>query len=266
MAYQYTTINGQRVEKNVAAAFERMRAAFMAKFKLDLLVSSGTRTRAEQQRLRDLYLAGKGNLAAPPGYSNHEESGPRGPRALDLRDSGSDAGVTRSGTTRAKWLRANAPSFGFNPAGYGFSKVEPWHYEYTGALAAGGAATASGHVTVNRSVKDVQRVVGAGQDGIWGPETDSKVRAFQKAHGLTADGIWGPRSDAAGFPPASSGDALIRAVQAKLKSNYPLYAGKLVVDGINGPATKAAVKEFQQRSGLTVDGIVGPRTRKALGV
>jgi hypothetical protein len=38
----------------------------------------------------------------------------------------------------------------------------------------------------------------------------------------------------------------------------------LVVDGIMGPMTKAAVKTFQQSHSLVVDGIVGPKTRAAL--
>lgn len=58
----------------------------------------------------------------------------------------------------------------------------------------------------------------------------------------------------------------VRRAQEKLKTSYPLYAGRLVVDGINGPATKAAVKEFQRRSGLVADGIIGPKTLRALGL
>ena len=108
MAYVYVQIDGQRVEDNVAAAFYRLAAAFKAKFNLTLHVRSGTRTRAEQEYLYHLYITGQGSLAAKPGSSNHEEGGPIGPRALDVYDSGSDPGVTRLGTVRANWLRANA--------------------------------------------------------------------------------------------------------------------------------------------------------------
>ena len=37
------------------------------------------------------------------------------------------------------------------------------------------------------------------------------------------------------------------------------------VDGIRGPATRAAVRRLQRRRGLVVDGIAGPATRRALG-
>lgn len=38
----------------------------------------------------------------------------------------------------------------------------------------------------------------------------------------------------------------------------------LTVDGIIGPNTKAAIKQFQQKVGLTPDGIYGPQTADAL--
>jgi phosphatidylserine/phosphatidylglycerophosphate/cardiolipin synthase-like enzyme/outer membrane protein OmpA-like peptidoglycan-associated protein len=53
----------------------------------------------------------------------------------------------------------------------------------------------------------------------------------------------------------------IRWVQSSLNRTWGL---RLAVDGIEGPATRAAVRSFQQRQGLTVDGIVGPITEAAL--
>ena len=38
----------------------------------------------------------------------------------------------------------------------------------------------------------------------------------------------------------------------------------VVVDGVFGPATETAIKEFQEGAGLAVDGIVGPATWNAL--
>jgi len=54
-----------------------------------------------------------------------------------------------------------------------------------------------------------------------------------------------------------------REVQKVLKK-WGYYNGS--VDGINGPLTKAAVKRFQKKYGLTQDGIVGPKTAAKMGL
>jgi peptidoglycan hydrolase-like protein with peptidoglycan-binding domain len=60
--------------------------------------------------------------------------------------------------------------------------------------------------------------------------------------------------------PGATGAAVRRAQRAIRRT--PNLG--LVVDGIFGPATEAAVKEFQQGAGLIVDGIVGLATWNAL--
>ena len=112
-------------------------------------------------------------------------------------------------------------------------------------------------------VVQVQRWLGIGADGIFGPGTRRAVKRFQRAHGLTADGIVGPATWAAlkraGARKASSGGGKRSAV-VLLQRELGIGA-----DGIFGPATEAAVKRFQRSRGLTADGIVGPATWSALG-
>lgn len=62
----------------------------------------------------------------------------------------------------------------------------------------------------------------------------------------------------------SVGEAVAQ-VQRRLKHAYRSYAGHLDVDGVYGPATEDAVREFQRRTpGLRLEGIVGPATAAAL--
>jgi outer membrane protein OmpA-like peptidoglycan-associated protein len=62
-------------------------------------------------------------------------------------------------------------------------------------------------------------------------------------------------------PPPRSGRERVRWVQASMNRILSL---RLREDGIDGPATRSAVRSFQQRQGLTADGVVGPRTEAAI--
>jgi len=53
----------------------------------------------------------------------------------------------------------------------------------------------------------------------------------------------------------------VRWVQSSLNTVLSL---RLTVDGVAGPATRSAIRSFQQRQGLTPDGVVGPQTQAAL--
>ena len=63
-------------------------------------------------------------------------------------------------------------------------------------------------------------------------------------------------------PAWGQGSARVAALQTALTAKG-IYGG--TIDGVNGPATRAAVRHFQRRVGIQVDGVVGPRTRRALG-
>jgi hypothetical protein len=104
---------GKFMRRDAAAAFMRMEAAARAAGHT-LSVTRAFATRAEQERLYALYKAGRGNLAAKPGYSNHQAG-----LAVDIA-----VGTTASPVYR--WLHANAARFGFVRT----VSSEPWHWEY----------------------------------------------------------------------------------------------------------------------------------------
>jgi peptidoglycan hydrolase-like protein with peptidoglycan-binding domain len=65
-----------------------------------------------------------------------------------------------------------------------------------------------------------------------------------------------------GTVPAAANDPLVLRAQQKLTSRgYPTEP-----DGLLGNATKRALREFQQDSGLPVTGELDPRTLNELGV
>ncbi len=99
-------------------------------------------------------------------------------------------------------------------------------------------------------------------DGAYGPATTQAVRDFQTAKGIPASGEVG----AASWPSlvvtsrqGAAGDH-VRAAQTRINS----YGYKLVVDGIFGAGTVAAVTDFQRHNKLTPDGVVGALTWRTL--
>lgn len=115
-------------------------------------------------------------------------------------------------------------------------------------------------------------------DGIFGATTDRAVRQFQASRGLVADGVVGVQTWAllAAKPvptppplprplsltnPLTQGDDVRAVQQALARAGIPV-----VVDGIFGPTTDRALRQFQAQRGLVADGIVGAQTRAMLRV
>jgi murein L,D-transpeptidase YcbB/YkuD len=101
-------------------------------------------------------------------------------------------------------------------------------------------------------------------DGIFGPKTESVVRAYQSGAGLPDDGIvgrntWSSLTGNVVFGSTvrlgDSGEAVMGA-----ENELDRHHISILIDGIFGPRTEAAVREFQQMVDLTVDGVVGPKT------
>lgn len=83
--------------------------------------------------------------------------------------------------------------------------------------------------------------------------------------GITIDenslgGTAAPRSLRLTTPPMTGDD--VRSLQQALAK----AGANLVVDGVFGPDTDTAVRQFQQQQALAADGIVGAATRSALGL
>lgn len=116
--------------------------------------------------------------------------------------------------------------------------------------------------------------IAAAERGGFGPQTESAVKAFQIRRGLNPDGIierhtWRELVES-GWTlgsrmlylrrPMMRGDD-VRELQRRL-NRLGFDAG--YDDGIYGPQTAAAVREFQLNVGLPDDGITGPDTVAAL--
>jgi len=122
------------------------------------------------------------------------------------------------------------------------------------------------------TVKELQRLLKVKADGKFGPQTHASVVAFQRANGLKADGVVGRETWTALLKPASAPVApvtkrkVIRHGDTGPDVKVLQKALNIPEDGIFGHNTEKALRAFQSASGLVVDGIVGPATWAALGL
>jgi peptidoglycan hydrolase-like protein with peptidoglycan-binding domain len=108
--------NGQYLRVDAAQKFKAMQAAARAAG-VNLTATSGFRTMEQQRVLYQKYLNGTGNLAAKPGYSNHQ-----GGISMDI------GGVGGYNTKAYNWLKNNAAKYGFQNDVRG----EYWHWTFKG--------------------------------------------------------------------------------------------------------------------------------------
>ena len=139
-------------------------------------------------------------------------------------------------------------------------------------MGARGTFTAQQRATILRILRDLEGVVR------WGgnytgrkDEMHFEINASASAVKRVADKI---RNGKVGKPipkpPAltvknglTNGQA--KTLQTEFNRQFPAYKDTpLARDGIVGPKTISAIKEFQRRTGLEPDGIVGPKTRAML--
>jgi Putative peptidoglycan-binding domain-containing protein len=228
MAYTFTFINGARVQTDVAAAFNRLNSAFRGAFGLDLLVRSGTRTTAEQ---RAIFLARYRQQSSGNGPYN-DVRWYNGVRYVRISSAGT---VAVPGTS-------NHEEGG--PIGPRALDI------YDSGNSAG--VTTAGTARANW-IRNNARNYGFNPAGY----------NFGEPWHIEWTGTFGGSPAGGGasdFYQQYGGVEYLKSIQNKLNR----LGYNLVVDGINGPATTAAVTAFQGKHGLAADGIAGPATNAKL--
>ena len=119
-------------------------------------------------------------------------------------------------------------------------------------------------------------------DGIFGNVSKNALISLQKTNNIDADGKIGPQTCTL----LLNKQSIVRKIKlntsndTKVNTNpdstysQEIYDAQIIlkdlglylstVDGINGPGTKRAVKEFQSKAGLVSDGVIGSKTKAAL--
>ncbi|SES32687.1 peptidoglycan-binding protein [Salipaludibacillus aurantiacus] len=100
------------------------------------------------------------------------------------------------------------------------------------------------------------------QEGVFDQATYEAVTAFQQESGIFVDGLAGPQTIGA-LSILQKGDEgeTVLALQEDL---HRLGYYRAAIDGIFGPLTHQAVKDFQAAENILADGLAGPQTYGAL--
>lgn len=284
--------DGQRLTPYMLKQINRLDADFFAKWGYHIIVSSAIRTNAEQEaifreryvvasqingrRVYDIrvwngvtwYRISSAGTVAVPGSSNHEIQGSTA--AVDIRDTGNDAGITVASSPRGRWIRENCWKYDMVATGDSFG--EGWHFDIKNVFSDGGGTPAGGGETTGWPardlygeawVKEIQKKanrLGAklDVDGKDGPSTQAWVKSFQSYSGLEADGVAGPQTN-------GILDQLLNlsvdGELGKLTVRRLQYAFGAKPDGEWGAETTSKI---QAHLGVNVDGAIGPVTIKAL--
>ncbi|MCL2091856.1 MAG: M15 family metallopeptidase [Micrococcales bacterium] len=110
-----------KVRGDYAVALAELNQAYVARFGVDMCITSGYRSLADQYATKRR----AGYMAATPGTSNHGLG-----LAVDFCD------TTYKPAGRYQWLRDNGPKYDIdNPEWAQKQKYEPWHWEFMSAVA-----------------------------------------------------------------------------------------------------------------------------------
>lgn len=176
----YVFRNGERLTARMLSSLNRLDADLRKKFGVSLIVTSGIRLNSEQKQIfleryvtaaniRGRYVydtrvwngvryyrISPAGTVAVPGTSDHEVQGNNA--AVDIRDTGSDAGVTVRTSVRGRWLRENAWRYDMVADGDGFG--ESWHFRMVNVFAgesndsSSGSSSGSSGGTINANGKE----------------------------------------------------------------------------------------------------------------
>lgn len=279
MAYTFVTRDGSRLTPYMLYQINRLDADFHARWGLHIIVSSGVRTYEEQKAifLARYVLAGAVNgrrvydtrtwngqtwyrissagTVAVPGTSNHEIQGTRS--AVDIRDTGADAGITSKGSPRGIWIRQNVSKYGMEASGDGFG--EGWHFTILNIGNAVPGAGSAGDMTELQKQEFLNSLgYNTGSPG-WGPMCAAATADFQKLVGLVADGDFGPKTETVANLIKTGGNFVAdkkstKEIQERLNAlKFP--AGP--ADNVWGNKTGLGTYRFQKASGLIADAKFG---------